>query len=769
MAPVHRRSARRLSTVGWVGAILLAIAGSSQAASRPIEVENLWIGFGSTNSFKVGTWTPVWVQLKAGDARFEGFMEVAVADDDGTPVSYFTRVDVGAKTSQGFPAYIRPGARDPDLTIRLYDRDQRRVATITQEAVLPQPPLALTPQETMILALGRAAGVEALSQLPGFKDGTPGSTAGNSASGEPIVVTRIDPRLGRLPGRWYGYDAARAIVVDTADPEVVKSLDGLRAQPLVDWVKRGGHLVITVGANWQAVKDSVLGPILPGVPTGQVQLASLDAFDAFAGSIKPITPPGSPKVMVTKIDETAERGGTVLVQMSRLPLVVRGHCGFGRVTLIALDVDNKLFSDWPDRGQFWARAIDLRPQRADQTGANVMIGGPGRFNRWAISDLAGQLRAALEQFPGVRLIPFGWVAFFIFLYILLIGPGDYFFLKKVLKRMELTWITFPTIVVAVSLLAYYAAYMFKGNDLLINQVDVVDVDQVAGVQRGTTWAGLFSPQNRDYTMRVLPLPLDGPPPPAETSTGGELARPSPGTEVVMSWFSSPEDQFGAMGNSSRRFSFGNGGYAYGSYADRGAEPASGAVESLQGVRIPIWSTKCVIGRWFGPVGPMIDSDIRPVGTDRLQGTVTNRLDIPLEDAMVAFSKHVYLVGKIGPRATIRVELAPSDRDLAGYLKDKRKSYIDQTQADPDFRIDRSALMLDAMFHDSETQVGNERALTNNALYGLDLTGQLVLPRPMLVARVSRPGSRLILDNPPSPPKVEQTTLLRVILPIHEGK
>ena len=80
----------------------------------------------------------------------------------------------------------------------------------------------------------------------------------------------------------------------------------------------------------------------------------------------------------------------------------------------------------------------------------------------------------------MKLIPFGWVAFFIFLYILLIGPGDYFFLKKVLKRMELTWITFPTIVVTVSLLAYYAAYLLKGNDLLVNKVDVVDVDQVDG-------------------------------------------------------------------------------------------------------------------------------------------------------------------------------------------------------------------------------------------------------------------------------------------------
>ena len=42
--------------------------------------------------------------------------------------------------------------------------------------------------------------------------------------------------------------------------------------------------------------------------------------------------------------------------------------------------------------------------------------------------------------------------------------------------MELTWITFPTIVVTVSLLAYYAAYVVKGTDLRVNKIDVVDVD-----------------------------------------------------------------------------------------------------------------------------------------------------------------------------------------------------------------------------------------------------------------------------------------------------
>ena len=353
----RRRDPMRLSAVGWAGLALLALAATVQAAPPRIEVENLRIGFGTSNSFKVGTWTPVWVQLRAGDERFSGFMDVLVADDDGTPTSFRLPVDVDARSSQQYTAYVRPGSRDPDLTIRLLDSRGRRVASASQESVMPQPPTVLMPQEMLILTMGQPKGVEMLPELPGFqRGGQSAPNAGGRKVGGEIVLARLDSQVGRLPGRWYGFDAARAIVLDTGDREVMASLDGMRGQALVEWVKRGGHLVIAIGANWQAVKDSVLAPILPGVPNGRVKVASLEALDTFANSTKPITPPGTAEVLVTKLDEV---DGTVLSVMSSLPLVVRGAHGFGRVTLIAMDVDQKLFSDWPDRGLFWGRAIDL--------------------------------------------------------------------------------------------------------------------------------------------------------------------------------------------------------------------------------------------------------------------------------------------------------------------------------------------------------------------------------------------------------------------------
>jgi hypothetical protein len=759
--PLSPVFARRLSAVLAALAFLVGPASSVWAQkSRRVEVENMRVGFDasfsnlkSSNSFKIGAWTPVWVQLRGGSEPWSGFMEVSVADDDGTPTSFHMPVAVMANQSERFTAYARPGSRQPEFTIRLLDENGRRVGGASQDTLMPQAPESIMPNETLVLTMGRPQGVESIKDLPGFQTSAARTNYRNALP--EVLTARIDPQTGSMPGRWYGYDAAQAVVIDTADRETLSALDALRGQPLVDWVARGGHLIVSIGANWQAVRDSVLAPILPGLPGGLERVASLEALDTFAGSNKSITPPGTPPVMVTRLEELEERGGTILSMMSNLPLVVRGAHGFGRVTLIALDVDQKPFSEWVDRSLFWVRAIDLKRPRGEQDGAGNPMGGP-QIYQYGVSDLSSQLRVALEQFPGVKLIPFGWVAFFIFLYILLIGPGDYFFLKKVLKRMELTWITFPTIVVTVSLVAYYAAYVLKGNDLLVNKVDVVDIDQAAGLMRGNTWISLFSPQNRDYTIRTVPMPLDrDPPTPALTDPSSQPVRPPTGTEVMTSWFSAPEDQFGAMGNSGRRFSFAGSGYTY--------QPTSG-VEWLENVRIPIWSTKCISSRWFGPATPLVDSELLPAGTDRLAGIVTNRQSVPLEDAILAFGKQVYELGTLAPGATVRVELS-RERNLSGLLKDRQRNYLTDQPWNREHRIDRADLMLAAMFHDSQSTLSSERALANDPLHDLDLSGQLALQRPMLVARINRAGARLALDNAPSAPKIEQLTLVRIILPL----
>ncbi len=153
-----------------------------------------------------------------------------------------------------------------------------------------------------------------------------------------------------------------------------------------------------------------------------------------------------------------------------------------------------------------------------------------------------------------------------------------------------------------------------------------------------------------------------------------------------------------------------------------------------------------------------------MGTDRIAGTVTNRQTIPLEDAILAFGKQVYTLGTIAPGAMVRVELA-SDRNLAGRMKEKASTYLsDQPWNRDEQKIDRAELLLAVMFHDSESTLAGDHPLANGPLQQLDLTGQLALERPMLVARIKRDGAKLILDKQ-STPKVDELTLVRIILPL----
>ncbi len=718
------------------------------------------VGFGGGNAFKVGCWTPVRIQVKAGPQRFSGFLDLVVPDDDGIPTSTRQPLEVAANETTALTAYSRPGGRDTEFTVRIVDQQGRRVVEAPQAVTLPAAPEAILPDELLILTLGQPLGVDQVPNLPGFTSGGRNRTG---PAGAGVSIARIDAQQNQLPGRWLGYDAAHAIVIDTEDRAALQSLDGLRGEALVDWVRHGGHLVVAVGGNWQAVIDSPLGPILPAQPAGQERVPALDAIDNFAGSIKPLTPAGTPPVMVTKLEAVKERGGKPLTSVtSSLPLIVRGPHGFGRVTLIGVGVNQNIFGEWPDRGVFWARALDLRHDQAERSGGGVPLGGSARFYQSGVSDLASQLRISLEQFPGVKLIPFGWVAFFIFLYILLIGPGDYFFLKKVLKRMELTWITFPAIVITVSLLAYFAAYRLKGNDLLVNKVDVIDVDQPAGLVRGRTVLSLFSPQNRDYNIGFVPVSPasmeEDVSPLASTGAADESPRSSRGTRLETTWFSIPEAQFGGMSGANRRFSFIGSGYSY--------EP-TGGMERLENVRVPIWSTRAVTARWLGPGSSPIESELRPMGTDSLAGTVTNHHRFPIEDALLAYGKQVYMVGTLAPGASVKVELSPV-RTLAGHLRERASGYAIEQGWNRNARINRAELLLAMMFRDSETNRGGAAPLGNATLHDMDLTGQLALDRPMLVGRIKRPGAQLVLENAPSTPKIDQTTMIRVILPLKKN-
>ena len=285
----------------------------------------------------------------------------------------------------------------------------------------------------------------------------------------------------------------------------------------------------------------------------------------------------------------------------------------------------------------------------------------------ANNDITTSLQQNLDNFD-VNIVPFGYVALFIILYILVVGPLDYFVLKHVFHKLEWTWITFPVVVLAVSIAAYFTAYALKGNDLKINKVDVVDFDlrtELDGKQGtarafayGQTFFTILSPRIQNYTVGVEPNPA---------FWGAKAENPLTADQV--SWLGRPEfDGPGAMGRSGSQGFF-RRPYSY-------AEDAKGII----GVPIPVWTTKCFNASWETPL-PKVPFQCDLVYHTRefqgknfkLTGTIKNNLPVDLEDVWIFFGDRCYPLsgglpgsGTGGEPSKIALELAgPKETSPSG--------------------------------------------------------------------------------------------------------
>jgi hypothetical protein len=395
---------------------------------------------------------------------------------------------------------------------------------------------------------------------------------------------------------------------------------------------------------------------LPVAPTGTLQVQSLDGLHAW---LPARTPPFTnamaklrtgtkpPPLEIAKLEAKPGQELEWIVpprESDTTPLLIaRAPVGLGQVTLVGFDLDVGPFTAWQGQQEFWKRLQEKTRTRPVETmlGQNQYRYSYGELH----NDVAGMLDNDLENFPDVSVISFGWVALFILIYILIVGPLDYLFLKKVVKRLELTWITFPTIVLVVSAGAYFAAYALKGDDLKINKIDLVDFDQHSNRSFGTTWFTLFSPRIQLYTIGIEPgFPA--------AAAGPDTPAPS----VVVSWFGRPDPNFGGS-NRARSQSLFRRTYEY-------APDATG----LKGVPIQVWSTKSFTATWERPYAPSqapfrANLHRRP-GFSGVEGSVTNQLPAQLENAYLVVGEgqvdsniKVYPLGSLKPGETR--ELGPT--------------------------------------------------------------------------------------------------------------
>ncbi len=323
-------------------------------------------------------------------------------------------------------------------------------------------------------------------------------------------------------------------------------------------------------------------------------------------------------------------------------------------------------------------------------------------------------------------ISFGWVALFIVLYTLLIGPIEYLFLKKVLKRLELTWITFPLIVLSVSAIAYFTAYAIKGRDLRLNKIDVVDVDPATERVYGRTWVSVFSPRIEYYSVGIGPNAKWVP-------DGKTRGQPDP----IIDWTA------GGTGGGETLW---GGRYSY-----RVDAPNHKFADGLSELPIQVWSVKVVEANWSFETGPLIESRLsHPPGVeDSITGDFISRLPLgqsmnpdepdpakrnyALTDTVAIYRGKVYKLGTILPNVPITVQNLPGDEDPQWLSNNAKLAAVNAITdrssnsygADSTLYADTGNVSLwGAMFHEAAVGKLTGAAISNASLRPLDQSWRL---------------------------------------------
>lgn len=726
----------------WLGVGLLLAGALGAASAAEVRFEDLAVGF--DGDYRVGCWTPVRVTLSGADVPLTGHVEIIVNDGDDVP-SLVRGRDLQLVAGQPTTAtlFVRFGRVEGALTAHFVS-EGKIVARETWGGGLDDGddeklPIALDANERLFLQIGPSLGVE-----PVLRANEPGA-----AEGQGSVVAEIKD-TSTLPTRWYGYEGVETVLLTTSQPEAIRALTTAQLEALDQWVRLGGRLVLCAGTQAPefVVASGPLARFVPGaIADPAVPIATLTAFEKYAESNTPIAETvGQQEELAAHplaVPRVAVAQGRIEAEELDLPLVIRAPHGFGQIVFVAADLDRDPFRRWKGLPALITKLLDLEAPTA--AGLESRPGG-GSSNE-GYGDLAGQLRSSLDQFRGIRLVPFSIVALLIIGYILLIGPGDYFFLKKVLGRMELTWITFPTIVLVTSLAAYALGRYFKGDQLRVNQADVVDFDQQSRLVRGTSYMNVFSPSMHDYDFAFRPQAPEV-----------EAAQVSP----LVSWLGLPGDGLGGMANSSAA-------------ANLWARPYRFSLDLNEMLEVPIvvMGTRSLTARWEAQAEPPARAELRVGAAGTVVGWLENRSDEKLENAFLCYGRWAYDFGALEPgERRDLAELGEKRRDLATFLSGERSerlhrdttTYTGRNAYDPSNQ-DVERVLRQMMFFDA---AGGERYAGLRFRYQtfLDASPLLAAGQAVLVARPAESRSRW-LDGSAElvGPEDDRVTYFRVVFPV----
>jgi hypothetical protein len=548
-----------------------------------------------------------------------------------------------------------------------------------------------------------------------------------------------------LPDRWWAYEGVDTLVLPTSDATFLSEINAGQRQAIVRWVLLGGRIILCVGNRGAEIAnaDSDWARLIPGELAEVDALRERSGLENFTKSELPFDEPSFQRnrPLITRLKNV--RGEVLLDEGSSSagrPLVVHATAGLGRVIFVALDLDHPSLKSWKGRTRLVAALLQHGGEAQP-----VDRGAGGGIRQLGYEDLVGQLRTALDQFPGVSLVNFTTVSVLTIAYLLLIGPIDYLLLSRLNLPRAVTWVTFSVIAIAAIAVAGMIGRQVHGNRVRLNQAELIDIDLANRMVRGTVWSHLYSPATRSFDAALkLSLP-------------GGVANSTP--EGWLAWQGLPGDSLGGL--ESRQPALVR------------QEPYSVALTCptprMDGLTVQVASSKSLAATWWATTDLPAESSLSIDRFGLLAGEFQSPAPVALTECILAHDEKMYRVGMLSPGQRVRMaELPPLDLEARLTQRRVEQTKDVSTPWEQD-SVDIPRIMQMLMFHEAARGT-TYTGLTNRYQPRIDLSQHVRLGQAVLVGRASESVARLSNRNAPIAEATDTNTFTwyRIVLPVHHN-
>jgi hypothetical protein len=458
-------------------------------------------------------------------------------------------------------------------------------------------------------------------------------TAGGTPLIEPVKpqASELQPGSARLQPSIFPDNPLVLEGMDTLylNSEKASELRDTQVSAMLAWLNGGGHLIVGVEQLTDVNSSPWLRRLFPADlknmkavtshPELQEWLKTASGMTNLTYVFQEQSMPGKRKATPTELlatnafarlpddftFEAAEmqvatgslRDGHVVVSAADTPLIITANRGRGRITGLLFSPEREPFRSWKNLPIFWAKMADVP--------GVLYVSSQYQQPGWSPS--SDGIFGAMLDTNQVHKLPVEWLLLLLIVYLVVIGPLDQFWLKRI-NRPMLTWITFPCYVVLFSLLIYFIGYKLRAGESEWNELHLVDVlfNAERAELRGRTYASVYSPSNQKYNL------------------------------ASQQRFSTLRGEF-------------LGGYTGGHSTEKTAVLQTGDNFKAE-IFVPVWTSQLYVNDWWdsGPVPLTV--------TVTNQGQqwfvkVDNRTSQKLSNAQVAVDNHIMNLGDLPAKAT----------------------------------------------------------------------------------------------------------------------